>query len=217
MVIKASDDFFKDAKEKVETIYLLESINKPYHADSVARIGGVPLGVDEKNWPMFDGSPMKFLFTLDFETMPLFQKEYPEYRAVSLFISSYKDNEAFSADTEETSVLFLTQEDIDNHAIGQSYQEESLTHKVLEITPVKIPLGLLTEDVLEMDKTSKRYKLYNAIYNASYAGATPIWMQGAEYNGDFICQFDNRLIDDDELNIAYGIMYVFDDVAFWQC
>ncbi|HIQ07090.1 MAG TPA: hypothetical protein EYH35_01380 [Thiotrichaceae bacterium] len=86
------------------------------------------------------------------------------------------------------------------------------------ITPINIPKGLLEEDISTMDKKSWQAMLYSGIYNTNYASGSPIWMQGDEYGNDyFICQFDNSLEKEDELNIAYGIMYVFEDTAFWQC
>lgn len=47
------------------------------------------------------------------------------------------------------------------------------------------------------------------------AGGSAIWLQGNEYDGEIIMQFDNCLVD---MNLGDGgIMYVFKDTAFWQC
>lgn len=42
----------------------------------------------------------------------------------------------------------------------------------------------------------------------------PLWLQGDEYDGEFVMQFDESFLD---INLGdSGIMYVFADTAFWQ-
>ena len=202
-------------KEKSETIYILTLGD--ITPITLSKIGGIPVGVNKKNYPMYDKNPMSHVWTLDLNDMPLLQKNYPDKRAISLYISDYVDNEAYSPDTSETKVLFLSQKDIDERELDID-SVNTMVENSITITPINIPKGLLEEDISTTDKESWQAMLYSGIYNTNYASGSPIWMQGDEYGSDyFICQFDNSLEKEDELNIAYGIMYVFEDTAFWQC
>ncbi len=47
------------------------------------------------------------------------------------------------------------------------------------------------------------------------AGGEPLWLQGEEYGGEFLLQFDEGFAN---VNLGdCGIMFVFSDEQFWQC
>ena len=46
-------------------------------------------------------------------------------------------------------------------------------------------------------------------------GGSPQWIQAAEHSGEFVLQFDGKLV---RVNLGdQGVMYVFADTAFMQC
>ena len=59
-------------------------------------------------------------------------------------------------------------------------------------------------------------ELRSAIYNLpGRVGGEPLWLQSEEDGGSFLFQFDEALVP---MNLGdCGIMYVFDDTAYWQC
>ncbi len=215
--------FYKEVESKItqseyETIYIISNSNTA--RESLSQIAGVGIGVDDESYPMYDDTPMQHVCTLDTKDFPNLAQRYPNTRAISLYISDFEDNEAYEIDIGETKVIFLTQEDIETKKLNKSVPVgmDSLS---MHIEPCKIPKGLLSKDILDYEEGSWEYKLYSFIYNFNYAGGSATWVQsgwGLDASDGFIAQFDESLFGSaSKINFASGIMYLFENRAFWEC
>ncbi len=199
-----------------ETIYIFNAISQK--RGTLSKVGGVPAGVNSSNYPMYGDESMQHIWTLDLEEIPLLQERYKGIRAISLYVSSYEENEAYEIMTQESKVMFLTQKDIDAKSLDITLLPQ-LTQQSIEIIPIQIPKNLLKLDILKLADDSMERELERAIYNNNYIGGSPRWMQNEDRDEKgFICQFDESIDTlDDRLNLATGIMYVYEDDAYWQC
>lgn len=196
------------------TIYIAEAIDQEPAATTVARIGGVPLGITPMTWPRLNGLPMAHLLTIDLDDMPELKTDtLANARAVALFISDRIDNGAYEPHTPETVLIALSQDDIDQGEPSETLRESDQASGY-QLTPVKVPESIFDEPE-EYDEENPLEQLRNAVFSASYAAGKPLWLQGDEYNGHFLLQFDEAFIN---MNLGdAGVMYVFADTAFWQC
>jgi hypothetical protein len=130
-------------------------------------------------------------------------------------MSDARDNEAYEVDTDETTVLFLTQENIDHRNLSQDIDyEPQLEKDSFVFKTIVIPKKIFEYEYGEDDALIE--ELRGLLYNANYVNGCPIWMQNDDREDEgFIGQIDERLV---EINIGGdGIMYIFNDAAFWQC
>jgi uncharacterized protein YwqG len=196
------------------TIYIAEAIGQEPAATTVARIGGVPIGITPMTWPRLNGLPMAHLLTIDLDDMPKLKTDtLANARAVALFISDRIDNGAYEPHTPETVLIALSQDDIDQGEPSETLRESDQASGY-RLTPVKVPESIFDEPE-EYDEENPLEQLRNAVFSASYAAGKPIWLQSDEYDGHFLLQFDEAFID---MNLGdAGVMYVFADTAFWQC
>jgi len=210
------DNFYITIKDKIEQntyelIYIMQQTKElPI---SLSQIAGKGIGLNDENYPKYNDAPMQHIITLDFYDFPHLLKEYPNKRAVSLYISDYMDNEAYEENTSETKVIFLSQSDIDSKKLNRHIDESNKVTGI-NIQRIKIPKGLFDEKI---QKNAWQDELYKYLYNLNYVGSCPIWMQGDDGGNNFICQFDESIFLSFDINFAGGIMYLFDDTAFWQC
>ena len=158
---------------------------------------------------------MQHVLTLDLAALPALRTgELANVRAVALFVSDFEDNQAFRPYTQESTVILLSEVDIQQgepHDILNQHQGEAQSY---QIQPVTIPVGLFNI-FGKSEKPGALRELKDLLYTTSYAGGKPLWMQGNEHDGHFLCQFDESFV---EMNLGdAGIMYVFTDTAFWQC
>lgn len=196
------------------TLYILEAVGQPPTATSVARIGGVPIGITPATWPRLNGLPMAHLLTIDLDEMPELKTDtLANARAVALFISDRIENEAFEPHTPETVLIALSQDDINQGEPSEMLREDDPASSY-QLTPIKVPENVFDEPE-DYDEESPLEQLRNAVFSASYAAGRPLWLQSEEHEGHFLLQFDEAFIDTN-LGDA-GVMYVFADTAFWQC
>lgn len=190
-----------------ETIYALRRLEEEPDQTTLNLIGGVAPGFDGERWPTFDDEPMAHLFTLDLETMPPLQKRYPDARTISVFCHNPGYNEAWEAGNDQTAVLTSTPEQIDD--IDASIPDAAPDRCRLWFEPIKLDVDPAVFD----DRDSElRTKIYQA---AARVLGEPIWLQFPEHHGRLIMQFDESFVN---INLGdMGVMYVFDDTAFWQC
>jgi hypothetical protein len=196
-------------------IYILQQeTNKPM-ANSVKRIGGAPIGVTPATWPHFNGTPMQHVLTLDLAALPaLHVGELANVRAAALFISHFEDNQAFRPQTPESAVILLSEDDIQQGEPNEILNQHHSEPQSYQVQPVTIPIGLFNH-LGKTEKPGTLRELQDLLYTSSYAAGKPLWMQGNEHDGHFLCQFDETFI---EMNLGdAGIMYIFTDTAFWQC
>ncbi len=210
------DKFYGDIKDKIEQnayelVYIIEQSDKL--PTSLSQIGGKGIGLDEHNYPKYNNSPMQHIITLDLQDFPHLSKEYPNKRAISLYISDYIENEAYEEDTSETQVLLLSQSDIDSKKLNMHIDG------VKKVTGINIQAIKVPEDFFddEIEKSEWQDELHEYLYNLNFIGNYPIWMQGDDGGNNFIGQFDESIFLSSDINFAGGIMYLFDDTAFWQC
>lgn len=196
-------------------IYIFQQeINKPM-ASSVKRIGGVPIGVTPATWPHFNGTPMQHVLTLDLVALPALRVgELANVRAVALFISHFENNQAFQPHTPESAVMLLSENDIQQGEPNEILNQHNSETQSYQVQPVTIPVSFFNH-LGKTEKPGALRELQDLLYTSAYAGGKPLWMQGNEHDGHFLCQFDETFI---EMNLGdAGIMYVFTDTAFWQC
>ena len=215
--------FYKEIEAKItqseyETIYIISSSDTT--RESLSQIAGIGVGVDDESYPMYGDTPMQHVCTFDTKDFPNLAQRYPDTRAISLYISDFQENEAYEVDTNETKVLFLSQKDIETKKLNKSVPMgmDSLS---MHIEPCKIPKGLLSKDILDYEEGSWKRELYTYIHNFNYVGGSATWIQcgwGVDASDGFIAQFGESLFENENtINFATGIMYLFENRAFWEC
>ena len=79
-------------------------------AMTVDRVGGEPIGMTKKTWPLRNGKPMHHLVTLSRKSIvPTLPKSVA---AVAVFVDDIRMNEAYEPENESSRVVFLTQSDL---------------------------------------------------------------------------------------------------------
>jgi hypothetical protein len=212
--------FYEENKEKIlqddyEFIYKIAP--SEIESNSLSCVGGAGISIDSDKYPHYDNEPMEHVLTLDLNDFECLKHRYPNARAISLYISDRMENEAYEPNTTETKVLILTQQDISNN-LSTSFTPKKLDKKSLNVEPIAIPKEFLKNSILKYEEGSWQKILYDFIYNSNYVCGYPIWIQNEDREDGFIAQFDASLLD---INLggglfSSGIMYVFDDDAYWQ-
>ena len=212
--------FYGEIKEKIfqdeyEVIYKIAP--SEIESNSLSCVGGAGISIDPDKYPYYDEEPMEHILTLDLNDFKCLKQRHSNTRAISLYISDRMKNEAYEPNTMETKVLILTQEDISNN-FSTSFAPKKLDKKSLNIEPIAIPKEFLKNSILEYEEGSWQRILYDYIYNSNYVCGYPVWIQNEGRDDGFIAQFDASLLD---INLggglfSSGIMYVFDDDAYWQ-
>lgn len=182
---------------------LLRRAEGKVEADELNRIGGRPIGIDAKNWPMHEGRAMSHLITIDLHTLDL--PFVPKNRALALFCLDPESNEATEPNTPYTRVILLSAQDL-----KRGEPKELPPHRAIEASRL---------ETAALGGQEAR----------SYFGGTPKWLQSdpTEHEdfsqslqatverGGFYFQFDEALVP---MNLGdAGVMYVFERTAFWQC
>jgi hypothetical protein len=194
----------KDAREviQVTTLRLLREDDDPVlKARGLTRAGGGLAGVSAARWPEWEGKRMKLVLVVDAEDAP----SLPRTRgaAVAIFARDEAINEASRPHSQQTAVLWLTEEELEASRSAKEGRAIAVEH-------VEVPNNVWTGRKPEL--SSLRKKLLSS---PGRVGGEPLWLQGREYNGNFVLQVDTRLIS---MNLGDdGILYVFADTAFWQC
>ncbi len=192
-----------------ETIYILRRLDEAPDEPGLNRIGGLPPGIGAERWPTFDDEPMAHLYTLDLETVPAFAKQYEdEVRAVSVFCHHPEYNEAWEPYNGWTSVVFSTDEDVAQQDLELPDDIPESDEAWFEPVPVEVD-----PEIWQADSDNE---LRNKIYSAhARVGGEPIWLQYPDHGGPLVMQVDERFA---YMNLGdMGVMYVFNDTAFWQC
>lgn len=201
-----------DAPRK--TVYWLERDEQnALNNDTLARIGGAPIGVNDNSFPRREGKRMEHIFTLDLRLLPALADELPaDAKAVSLFVANPDENNAYKPFNDWSKVVLLSEQDL---TLGlyqaPDYQPYTSAFAIL-VAAIEIPTEAFdanaNHDLLKGIK--------DAIFNApAYVLGSPIWLQDPEHTGTFIAQFDKKFAN---INLGdMGVMYLFADTAFWQC
>jgi hypothetical protein len=164
---------------------------------TIDRVGGRPVGVDDARWPRFQGKAMSHVLTVDLrDRVPALAREW---RAAALFLHSPDYNEAYEPETEQSCVVLLSEAEV---ARGEAPAEAGSGAELLRAGVLRL------EPADGMDRET--------LYQHSFLGGEPIWLQDEEGDSEsFILQFDEELVS---INLGdCGIMYMFDDAAWWQC
>lgn len=203
-----------------ETIYLLTRQDEA--PAGLSKVGGLPVGVTRKSWPKRRGkTPMTHLWTLDLAELPKLRARLGDgsARLLQLFVEDPDDNEAYSPYNEQTRVVLVGEEALEaGEPEGDWVDElEAQEARGVAIHEVEVPSGAFSvgyDD--EGDEAVALRDIRSAIYRTSCrALGEPLWLQGEEEGGGFLLQFDEGFAD---VNLGdCGVMYVFDDTAFWQC
>lgn len=202
--------------EAPTTVYIFERLDEEPDGESLNRIGGRPFGVTEETWPLKNDdadSPMQHMLTLDLDTVPKLRAGFvDEVRALSVFVRNPDYNEAWTAHNDDTQVVAVARdaraEFNGELPVGDDGARGFAIHEV------EVPHGAFT---VPYDGDADLRRVHDAIYSTSAwgGGGGPLWLQGEEYFGKFVLQFDEGFV---YMNLGdCGIMYVFADTAFWQC
>ena len=211
------------AQDEHENIYKIDLKNS-FDNESFSYMGGKGIGVDDKSYPYYENQPMAHMCSFDTRDFPHLAKKYPDIRVISLYISSFNENYAFELDTAETKVLLLTQEEIESKKLTIDVPV-GMEAKSMDITSYLIPKDLLLKSILEYPEESWQREIYSYWHNFSYVGGSPTWIQDGFGKGvdGFIGQIDEHLFLPKNgscyslANFGGGVMYIFDDLAFWEC
>jgi hypothetical protein len=149
---------------------------------------------------------MAHLFTLDVRTMPELAKRVgADVVCVSVFCWHPDHNEAWEADTDQTGVVFTTAAQLATPATLPE-DVELRDPAWFEVVAIDVPPSVWAE------KSDLRQQIYQC--HGRVLGE-PLWLQDEQDGGDFLMQFDESFCS---MNLGdAGIMYVFEDAAFWQC
>jgi hypothetical protein len=175
----------------------------------LSQTGGAPPPLSDARWPTFKKEKMEFLLSLDLEALPELRHGRPEAAAVALYLSSNEENAAYTPYNKESAVIWLTRDEVEAWAP----QRAADPGEAIVIEAVEVPSAALSSS----EDDSALYELHRLIYALpGRALGAPIWLQGDEDSGgEFLFQFDEALAS---TNLGdCGVMYVFDDTAFWQC
>ncbi len=191
------------------TIYVLRThYAKPEQA-GLNQIGGMPPGIGVERWPAFDDQPMVHLFTLDVDTMPAMRSALgDDVRTVSVFCHEPEANEATSPGNAWTAVITSTDEEIRRQPIARPKGVATGRPRYFEPVAVEVSPRVWQDDPED--------RLRNAIFQAhARVLGEPIAIQEDIPMDNLLVQFDARFVD---INLGdSGVMYVFEDTAFWQC
>ena len=173
----------------------------------VSRVGGPGFELGDRR-PRCVGAPMTHVLTLATDEIPALRAAFPDAAAVALYVADPGFNQAYSPYNDEASVVALSQDDI---ARGPAQP----TPKDLDPCPVQATTFALPTAAFDGDGAAAP-ELRKAIQKLpARAGGAPLWIQGEEAGGRFLLQFDERFAP---MNLGdAGVMYVFDDTAYWQC
>jgi hypothetical protein len=202
------------------TITILESHDRS--PSGLSRVGGPGFDLGERQ-PSSDGRPMTHVWTLATADVPALARAYPGAAAVALYVLDPEENEAFEVDNGYTALLALSPEEVtrgEAEPTEQDLQPRAVTAGHVEVSSSAFA-GYDSEDEdgeqdEGEDENSPRRALRTAIYRAgARAGGGPIWLQGDEFEGGFLLQFDESFAN---INLGdMGVMYIFRDAQFWQC
>jgi hypothetical protein len=182
---------------------LLTRVEGKPGATEINRIGGKPIGIDPRNWPMHEGKAMSHLLTIDLHTLDL--PFVPKNRALAVFCINPEHNDAFEAGNPYTRVVLISPSDLKRGEANEVPNHPEVPAFRLQVSP------LTQQDAW------------------TYFGGAPKWLQGdpaesADFSeglqhslerGGFYCQFNENLVP---MNLGdSGVMYVFERTAFWQC
>ena len=214
----------------------------PVPLKAIHRVGGEPIGISKATWPLFHGKPMVHVLTLGAEAIvvPL----PPHVAAVAVFVGSLTENEAFTPDTQESKVVFLSAQDVARGTTsamdvlgapmpGEVPPEGTLVMaaSTYDFASVREPGGQAEADMDEEEISGAITEFMGAQCDEPidgcpvYALSAPhvAWLQGAEApdGHSVLFWFDEQLVPG--LNCGTGYMYVCsnddatDGRAWWQC
>ena len=152
---------------------------------------------------------MTHILTLATAEIPHLKNVFPDAEAVALYLANPEMNEAFESYTKETAVVVLSPEDTRRPLAKPTSQD--LEPEAIRVTTIVVPSRAFHDNG---DPNAK--EVHDAIFQvAGRAGGDPIWLQSEEDGGQFLFQFHEGLAS---INLGdCGVMYVFDDTAYWQC
>jgi len=209
--------------EPMTRIYVMVSSKEPPAPGDVSRAGGVPIGVSDKTRPRHgdDEDFMEHLLTIDLDQAPELRKlkALKKARAVALFISDAEDNEAFDDDTDETTVVVLSEAEIAKNGAWKGEKVAGPKARSLALYPVDVPTRGFSDDALlseEKDKASRDLAaLASELLSGDRVGGPLYSVSGDDHDGDLVAQFSEAIVD---VNLGdAGTMYFFTDRAFWDC
>ncbi len=193
-------DAKKVATGSAERIYALRPLDEPPAKGSLNIRYGLAPGVGIDRWPMVDDEPMTHMFTLDLKTVGL-ANAFRGKVCLSLFVLSPDHNEAWEPHNGQTRLVFSDATQVVQDVVPPEI--EVIDAESFEVVAIDIPLS--------PDKNI-RAQVYGL---GARVGGEPIWLQAEEHFGNFLLQFDSTFVG---INLGdMGLMYVFEDTAFWQC
>jgi hypothetical protein len=182
---------------------VLKRVDGKVGAKDISRIGGKPIGIDAKNWPMHEGKALSHLMTIDLHTLDL--PFVPRNRALAVFCLNPDDNGAYEPGNPFTRVVLISPQDIKKGEPAEVPAHPQLTAAKLETAP------LTNQDPMTFFGGVPKYIQGDPFESHDFSEG----LQKSIESGGFYCQFDESLVP---MNLGdSGVMYVFERTAFWQC
>lgn len=196
------------APTQLVTIYLLSTATTPVATTSLSSLGERAPAMNSADVPAYEDEPMDHILTIDLRDVPQLKLNLPNgTRAISLFVSSRFDNEAYEPGTDQAAVVLRSDNTLAQHKPAQD------SGPACVFTPVQVPRAMFSEDEGDAEPLEELRDLLDTA--PGYVGGGPIWLQAPEHDGPYIGQFNEGLLD---VNLGdAGTMYIFTDTAFWQC
>lgn len=207
-------------KTKIQLLYIAEDEEGELIEDEhngLSYYAGEPPYIED--WPYMEDTPMQHMLTLDLRALPQLNKQF-----ISLFVAEPFENEAYEPYNPDTFLYYHSGQvrDEEQDAPIEPVDEQ----RPIAMFPIEVPTeAFLNEEEVEeaedwdgedFELSEELKAIQLAIFNCSYIGGKPIWLQSKDYEGPFIGQFDMELVP--EINLGdSGIMYIFEETAFWQC
>jgi hypothetical protein len=194
-------------------VHLIKERKAPYASGSIRRAGGRPIGVDEHTRPRYDGQFMQHLLTIDLDEVPQVRVHAPlaNARALAVFIADADDNCAWDADTDETAVLALTEDDlVRGEWNGPDVADPPA--RSFDLYPVDVPVRAFATDIDEETAERKLWKLHLELMSSGRVGGPVVHWSGDTNTDGFVMQFHEEVVD---VNLGdAGTMYVFTNAAY---
>ena len=208
-IVELADQIIGGNEIETTKVYIADLGDSGATKNSIA---GYPVCVPESRWPMYKGSPMDHVLTLDLNSVPELKIPGLEgYRAIALFVSDLLENEAWGPNNHEVELIKLRQEEIDS--CSDDRNQEGLQGFKCQL--VELPASIFDEETPHLEEDDPIYTLRSTLSEVAVIGGKPMWIQEEEYGESIIIQFNEDFVD---MNLGdAGVMYVFEDTAFWQC
>ena len=176
-------------------------------------------GVSADRIPTFEGRPMEHIITIETRLFaPAVRESYAKNGvvAVSVFLSSRSDHQAFAPGSPHAAVVELSAAEIAKGAPVATEGEITDRGVALEAITCTLPDAVFQGGA----KKGSLYELRKLLDRTDFLApdrGSPRWIQDPQFSGEFLFDLDGEFAGLSSLNLGdMGRFYVFGDTAFTQ-